>query len=151
MEAAMGVIKRMELRETQGIDPYNDAGNPNSPLNDFSRGFKGVGTGVPADYAQECMAYEKRHKKDTSSIAAAGMTLQMSENGDITLIQSGSHYIIISSVYAQEFRDAVNALVPAPDVPTDANQPNTLGLSGQMSQNERTALYLKSARARRGY
>jgi hypothetical protein len=134
MAAAMEVIRKIMVREIWSDHPDNENGN--SPLHNFARAFKGVGDGVPAAYAQECIDYEKKHKKDSSSIAAAGMQLQMDENGDITLIQSGSHYILISAVYAQEFRDAVNALIPAPDIPTDANQPmNVSGGSSRMSSN----------------
>ena len=62
MQQAEEWVRKIMTRETQAIDPYNDMNNPGSPLNDFTRGFKGVGNGVPAAYAQECLAYERRHQ-----------------------------------------------------------------------------------------
>lgn len=154
LQEAMGVIKRMELREQQGIDPYNDAGNPNSPLHDYSRAFKGAGDYIPQSLHEETMAQERKQKKGASTITIPGFQFQMDENGDITILQTGSHYTYVSANQAQAYRDAINALVPAPDPAViDINTQSVVpgNSMGQMSQNERTALYLKAQKGRRGY
>ena len=137
MQSALEAIKRMELREQQSFHPDNDNGN--SPLHDFSKGFKGVGTGVPAAYAQEVLDYEKRHnKKSASSITLddSGTALSADENGYVT-VQQGRHCHMFTPSQWATYLAAANVLVPAPDVVViDANTQNLVpGGQGRISSN----------------
>jgi hypothetical protein len=155
VQAGREAAIRTMLRETQSDHP--DEQNGLSSLHNFSKVWShvdvergGVNETVPADLHNESMELARKQQKAGSSIAAAGLQLQMSEGGDITIIQSGSHYILIPANQAQEFRAAVNALVPAADLPTDANRTALPKTSLQLSQdqNAKVAAFIKQRQLR---
>jgi hypothetical protein len=128
-------------------------------LQDYSRVWTvGRDDRPPDSLHNEFCAIERREKKDASSITIPGFQFQMDENGALTIIQTGSHYLLVSSNETQAFRDAVMAVIPAADpVPLDLNTtPPMFPVTGQtsapphvqqsMKQNELAALALKAKR-----
>ncbi len=145
------------MKETYSTHP--DTTNGLSELHAWKRAFgikndqsDGVKDTVPADYANECIAESRKQQKASSSITVDGIQLQMDESGYVTIMQD-RQFILLNAQQAPRVIAALNSLVPAADIPpTDITTQNAIpGGAGQMSQNERTTLFLKAQKARRGY
>lgn len=120
------------------------------PINPEQGGVKDI---VPQSLHNETVALQRKQEK-SPGIAAAGLSLQMDTSGNLTIIQSGSHYIVVAANQVQEFISAVNSLTNAPAQPViDLNTDRPVGLNlpmtnQQMSmrQNELTLKHIKQRR-----
>lgn len=133
--------ERTGMTEHYGTDIHRDVSNPNSPLHDFSRAFKGVPDGLPKEYAQACMSYERKQQKDDSTGSLDGtVAYQWSSSGSLTLIGPGRAHIELS----RAAQDQLQALLSNRPVPAAQPVPPPPMLAS-MQQNE---LALKAIKER---
>ena len=96
-------------------------------IQDFSAVWRGERDARPTqELHNKTVALERKEQKGASTITIPGYQGSMDENGAVTIIQTGSHYILVNSSDTAAFRAMVNALIPAPDQPVvDLNDETT--------------------------